>query len=390
MQKYMIRRRTYRYLLLCLSLLGLSGLCNAGCGKRNVNYIEGGTEKAGESGTAAGETDAKPDIWEDYYTAKPESGNTVSISIKAAVGDAPDTSEVMGIKRTVLEESTKKQIAETVLGDEVSFEDGVYTGSRDGISYQMRMGERRISFYPADAVQIAPEEIKAAETCGLSAESRSGNRCELSAEEAVGLAEQFLEEIGFSDRIFCNMKQLVWMGGMRQQSDEDTSKTISVTDGYVIYFEQTLNGEQVPQFSDGTEQEAFELWQDGREYASSSGMKMHTVLCVDDHGVIAMDMYNFYEITLIEENVSLLPVSTVQDIIQNELTEHADKYINPSEDDLFYKNMSFGYCLIWDEAGESGSYVPAWQISDGNWEFSKIVVNAIDGSVIPQEQRNLQ
>lgn len=381
----------YRWMLLGMSLLCLAAMSAAGCGKRDVSYVKDGTENADETGAEGTEADAAPDTWEFFYPAKMESGNIVSVRVEVDIGDVPKTSEVIGVKRTVLEESTKKQIAETVLGDEASFENGVYTGSRDGISYQMKIGERRISFYPADLAQIAPQyppQMKEAVEYGLSAESGSGNRCELSAEEAVELAGQFLEEIGFSDRIFCNMKSLVWMGVIGQP-DEDTSTIIPVTDGYVMFFEQTLKGDQMPQFSGDTEQEILDLWLDEREYISGRQMKMHTVLCVDDHGVIAMDIFNLYEITSIEENVSLLPVSTVCDIMEKELTDHADRYITRSEDDLYYKKLNFGYCLLWDDADECGSYVPVWELDDSVFglDSSKVVVNAIDGSIIPLEQR---
>lgn len=371
-----------KFIILCVMCVVC--VCSSGCERRNVDYIKDGTEEADESGTTTAKADEEMDTWEDFYTAEMESGNTVSIRIKVTVDSVPDTSEVMAIKRMTLAESTKKQIAETVLGDEVSFEDGVYTGSRDGIPYQMRIGQRRLSFYPADAMQIAPEEIKDALECGFSAQGASGNRCELSEEEAVELAQQFLEEIGFLDRSFCNMKSLVWVGPVGQE--EDTQKLITVTDGYVIFFEQTLKGEQVSQLTSDTEQDALDIWQEEREFVSAENSKMHTVLCVDDSGVIAMDIYNLYEITSIEEGISLLPISTVQDIIQKELTEHADKYIDPMwEDDLYYKSMEFGYYLIWDGAGEYGSYVPVWELYDSNWEHSKIIVNAIDGSIIPLE-----
>lgn len=377
--------RLAKFIILCVMCAVC--VCSSGCERRNVDYIKDGTEEADESGTTVAKADEEMDTWEDFYTAEMESGNTVSIRIKVTVDSVPDTSEVMAIKRMTLAESTKKQIAETVLGDEVSFEDGVYTGSRDGIPYQMRIGQRTLSFYPADAAQIAPEDMKDALTCAFNPESVMGNRCKLSEEEAVDLAEQFLEEIGFSDRSFCEMKSLVWTANMGPEGVDFEAQTFrTVTDGYVIFFEQTLNGEQVPQFSYNTVRESMDIWMEGEERVYTWD-QMRTAVCVDDHGVIAMDIYNLYEITSIEEGVSLLPISTVQDIIQKELTEHADKYIDPMwEDDLYYKSMEFGYYLIWDGAGEYGSYVPVWELYDSNWSGSKIIVNAIDGSIIPSEE----
>lgn len=383
------QKKIYRWMLFGMSLLCLAGMSAAGCGKRGVSYVNDGTENADENETAATEADAEPDTWEFFYPAKMESGNIVSVRIKVDIGSGPGTSEVMGIRRTVLEESTKRQIAETVLGDEVSLEDDVYSGSRDGIPYQMRMGQRTVSLYPADMIQLAPEELKNALTCALNTgEGISGNRCGLSQDEAVELAGQFLEEIGFSDRsLCCNVMPLVWTGQIEQR-DDGGGRLMSITDGYAVFFEQTLNEEKMPQFAGNTVQKYIDIWfeEDGRERTYN---EMHTVLCVDERGVIGMDMRNFYEVTSIEEDVSLLPVSTVCDIMEKELTDHADRYITRSEDDLYYKKMSFGYCLLWDDAGEYGSYVPVWELDDSIFELdsSKIVVNAIDGSIIPLEQR---
>lgn len=382
-------KKIYRWMLFGMSLLCLTGVSAAGCGKRGVSYVKDGTENADETETAATEADAEPDTWEFFYPAKMESGNIVSVRIKVDIGSGPGTSEVMGIRRTVLGESTKRQIAETVLGDEVSLEDDVYSGSRDGMPYQMRMGQSTVSLYPADMIQLAPEELKKAVTCAFNpGEGVLGNRCGLSQEEAVELAVQFLEEIGFSDRSFCcNVTPLVWTGQIEQR-DDGGGRFTSITDGYAVFFEQTLNGEKMSQLAGNTAQNYFDIWheEDGRERTSN---EMHTVLCVDERGVIAMDMRNFYEITSIEEDVSLLPVSTVCDIMEKELTGHADRYITRSEDDLYYKKLSFGYCLLWDDAGEYGSYVPVWELDDSIFELdsSKIVVNAIDGSIIPLEQR---
>ena len=391
MRKNMIRKRAYRDLLLCLSLLGLSGLCAAGCGKRNVNYIGDEQESTDISEPLNAGESAGQSLWEESFAATRENGDTVTVKVKTTVGSEPDASQVIGIKRVELDESASERIAKAALGDEASFEDNVYTGSRDGIPYQMRIGQKRISLYPTDdaMAQIAPEDLKGA--LGYSLEEGGGtqgggNMTELTEEEAVELAEQFLEEIGFSDRTLSGAKTLYWTGKM-ESLGENAWATMSVQNGYVFYFEQTLRGDMLPPLSGDTDTDGFWLWQEGDETREIYDSKMHTMVCVYGHDVIAADIYNIYEITSIEDDVSLLPVKTVQGIMQKEVAQPSDYYADLYNNSLYYWGLSYGYCLLWDDGFMQGSYVPICELR-GNTDFMNITVNAIDGSIITWEQKD--
>ena len=376
-------KRTCR-IVLCLLMLCLSGVCIAGCGKKNVTYIGDEQESTDISEPLNMGEDDELNIWEESFAVTKDNGDTVTVKIRTAVSSGPDTSPVIGIKRMTLDESARERIAKAALGDGASLEDGVYTGSRDGISYQMRIGEKRISLYPEDIAQVAPEELEGAFGFDLNANTGT-NACELPEEEAVELAKQFLEEIGFSDRTYRNTKTLAWTGDM-ESLGENSWLTHSVQEGYVFYFQQTIQEEFMVPLMNDTDLDGFWLWREGEAYEGLTDTRMHTIVCVDSHGVVAADIYNIYEITSIEEDISLLPVETIVGIMKNELAE-PNNYL--TEEDvwlLYYWGMNFGHCLLWDDAGEQGSYVPVWELLSGQ-TTGNITVNAIDGSIITWEQK---
>lgn len=397
MLKAVSRKKIYRYLLLCVPLLFLSVLCTASCGKRNVVYIGNEQARTDISEHLNVDEDDGLDIWEESFAAEKENGDTVTVKIDVAVESGPDTSSVIGVKRIVLDEDAKERIAKAALGEEVNLKDGVYTGSRDGMSYQMRIGENRILLYPEDITLLVPKELEGA--FGIRIKANDGaNRCELPEEEAVELAQQFLEEIGISDRSYCFKKALAWTGNMEPRG-ENLWLTHSVQDGYILYFQQTIQEKQMIQkeqtiqedvlpLLDDTDINGFWLWQEEEESLDPTDTRMHTIVCVGSHGVFAADIQNIYEITSMEEDISLLPVETVRGIMQKELAE-PDGYIAEVDGEfLNYEILNFGHCLLWDDTGERGSYVPAWKLRDIEKDFADITVNAIDGSIITWEQRN--
>ena len=385
MRKNEISKRTYRYIVLCLSGLCLSGLCIAGCGKKNVNYIGNEQESTDVPESLVTGDSGELNIWEESFAVEKENGDTVTVKIRTAVSDGPDTSQVIGIKRMTLDEGVKERIARAALGDGVSLEGGIYTGGRDGISYQMRIGENRISLYPEDIAQVAPEELE--DALGFYFDANSGtNRCELPEDAALALAEQFLEEIGFSDRCWSGTATLVWTGNMESLGD-NSWRIHSVQDGYVFYFEQTLQGESLVQLTGDTNSSDFGLWQEGEESENLTDTRMHTIVCVDSHGVVAADIQNIYEITSIEDEVSLLPAETVRGILQKEVAEPDDYVAEVNRNFLYYWGLNFDYCLLWDGTSGQGSYVPVWELLGGSTDITNITVNAIDGSIITWEQK---
>lgn len=74
-------------------------------------------------------------------------------------------------------------------------------------------------------------------------------------------------------------------------------------------------------------------------------------------------------------------------ILQKEVAEPDDYAAEVNRNLLYYWGLNFGYCLLWDENGEQGSYVPVWELLGGSTDITNITVNAIDGSIITWEQK---
>lgn len=367
-----------------LCLLCLLWICFAGCGDKKVDYIEDELRDT-EEWEFSDLDEEEPGEWVDAFTVERENGGTLSVKIRTEPDSRPDTSEIVEVGRIELDERTAEQMARAVLGDDVVCEDGIYTGTREGIEYRMEIGQRRILFYPADIAQVAPEQLKDApkihcETTIMD----SGNQCELKEGYAGEFAEQFLEELGLSEKSWCSFKSLVWIDdekglGMTPWADNERN-------GYAFFFLQTFQGEWMRTLIDDTELNEIYIWQDRENGADVTDTKMHAAVCVNDHGVFAADIQNPYVILSTEEVVHLLPVRNILDIMQKELTEHADYYASEDDEMLFYRRMRFGHRLIWDDAGRCGSYVPVWILSDsGTRQDTAIIVNAIDGSIVSRD-----
>lgn len=404
MKKGVKRKKIYRNMLLCVLLLCLTGMNAAGCGKKSVSYVEDEVKDEQESTdtdarrTLDADGNGENRLWDEVFTVDRENGDTATVKVKMTVREGPDTSQVIEVKRMTLDESVKERITKAVFEDGVSVEDGVYTGNRDGIPYRMRIGENRISLYPADITQVVPKEL--ADMASMAPEgvekpyefmtawsTSYTNNAKLSEKEAVKIAGQFLEDIGLSDRNLCNVKSLEWQTTFVVMDEETVYAGGSMVDGYVLYFEQTLQGETATQLTDDTDSQGFWTWQEGDETSWIEDTRMHTVVCVNDHGVVAADIQNIYEITSVKEDVSLLPVETIQGIMQNELTRPGDCIAKATENYFYYWGMDYGYCLLWDETGKNGSYVPVCELLGRGTGETDVTVNMIDGSIITREQK---
>lgn len=350
------KKKVQGHTVLSLSLLCMAVLCAAGCGKKDVDYIADGQESTDLAETFEEEENFEIEIWEELYEVEQNDGDTVTVKIRSGVSRGPDTSQVVGIKRVTLDENERDRIAEIVLENGAELENGIYRGSRDGIPYRMGIGENQIVFCPEDWTQVVPEALKNESEVFVERSGRcefSDNECELSREDALELACQFLEEIGLSDRAIVWGENLLWRCNNAEQLTETKWKTATnVQDGYIFWFVQTMSqGEELIQLHSDTDTSIFPIGVVSNDmvYGDDAFIdkKMHTVVCVNDHGVIAASIRNFYEITSIEDDVSLLPVETVQGILLEELKEPNAYAAKRNRNLLYYNSLQFGYCLLW-------------------------------------------
>lgn len=194
------------------------------------------------------------------------------------------------------------------------------------------------------------------------------NQCTVSAKEAQAIAEQFLVQIGYANYVLTAAKDISWTGYDAVNDDETSdlwTNEETVTYGYCFYYSTGM---------------------DGVAFENSGTIRM----VITDAGIVEASITSPMTITKVTKGVNLLPLSTVQDIMEDEVMEHPDAY-------HFHKNgmatfMELIYFSVKDKSKENiCSYVPVWKLSGeiesntyGNYD--PILINAIDGSVIYWEE----
>lgn len=196
------------------------------------------------------------------------------------------------------------------------------------------------------------------------------NQCSFSMEEAQKVAEQFLSQIGLSSLVCTKADNLYWMGYDEDSEDSEQNSNSSgeyVPYGYYFEFEVAVAGNSLG----------------GEKAISGSDVTggLNNVITVTDDGIIEVYLHYLVNVTNITNQVELLPLSTIQKIIKNELSEHPDTYhITQSS---HAGTLELMYLRVQDENNEgSYSYIPVWRLSDALHSYSPVMVNAIDGSVI--------
>lgn len=235
-------------------------------------------------------------------------------------------------------------------------------------------GSLSISIVPCNYLDIAPEEMKKVTEyiVNTSMEKEPGvNRCKMSKEEAKEAAERFIQQLGFSNQVCIFAEELIWYEKRNDVAVADSA----ITDGYIF------------NYSTGIDEIAFNGIGDysTKSYYNENYDRIYVT--VMDEGVVSISIDNPVVITDITSDVELLPLSTIQRIIEDEITKNPDKYdleeLKPSN------SMDLIYFRMLDDTKENAySYIPAWRLAakvESNgviWYEHPLFVNAIDGSVI--------
>lgn len=393
----------------CLCLGGLNG-----CNDNKVNYVQEDEKDQTEKGSSDLTQFADAQDWEDRWTVTDKDGNTVTVSVSAKIKvPEEDAMSVIEVKRPEMDTAYKESMLKAVFGETGFHQDDTYVpedstdpfekwieaadayiGTRNGVSYRMvflQEQEDWISLYPLDTYQVAMDELSALKGVYYEEGSTayaSSNTCSLTEEEAIDMAEKFLEECGFPEQTCIKVYPLLWTGG-EEYEDDLWYNTQEIVNGYVLYFlHETEEATSVALGSIVGDQQSVEWTGDvenrNPQVNFSEPSMSHTVLYVTESGVILMDIMNPYELADLTEEVELLPLETIQRIIQNELTEHLEDYNGWESDDLSFDSMRLTYGLLQDDTKEGYySFIPVWELSSAS-EFGpdEILVNAIDGSMI--------
>lgn len=207
------------------------------------------------------------------------------------------------------------------------------------------------------------------------------NSCTFTQDEAVSLAQEFLNSCGIDDVIPTYTSQLLW-------EYYDTSYDVVATeyDGYIMTFGRSVNG-TAPYSADLSMVDSLssddDVWYD-------STSETFTIQ-VDSNGVINASCYPLLAPTGDEQkNVELMSwkdlLSALNKNVPAYYTENKTSY-----NDIEYNDVRLTYYCMKDESQENiYQYVPVWIFAqadeeDGNYDFDypvqAIMVNAVDGTI---------
>lgn len=268
-----------------------------------------------------------------------------------------------------------------------------YLGYREEIPFVVTFQEDAKEGFPY--IQIAIDEMYVDKECYYGPEELKNinadnifrcadktevgaNTCTLSKEEARELADRFIEQIGRSNQVCSEEADLTW------KSFDDTGNTKTVTYGYRFIYGIGVDDVAFREYGD---------YQDYSEFYSGNlntySLDEHMEVDVTDKGIISIQMYNPLTVNSITKQVELLPLSTIQSIMKDEVMEHTERY-----DFSQYKYFHFMELIYFRVKNKdiqgNYSYIPTWRLCqiqkpngiDRNAYYHPILVNAIDGSVI--------
>lgn len=205
------------------------------------------------------------------------------------------------------------------------------------------------------------------------------NECVYSMDEAKELADTFLSHIGCEGMV-CTDRQNVMWSGMNLDEDSMVTGEAQASYGYEFSYSSGVEGLALSESMLSYDVFGNSTTFPDRFYDSDSSIR----LTVQNEGIVQVDM--FYPITVnrISRAVELLPLASVQKIMEDEVAENTEAY--DFEGSTSFNRMELIYFRVKDdEKLGSYSYVPAWRLCDeqhsGAYSHA-VLVNAIDGTVI--------
>lgn len=236
----------------------------------------------------------------------------------------------------------------------------------------------------------------------LPSEEEISEEIGISFEEAVAIAEEKVEQLGFTD-----MKLNAWEKGVKYWEEADLSATDNVGyarerqtgAGYILHYTRTLDGVPVTytsQYGGGLESMDSDMETWGYE-------RLDMIISKD--GIEKVEFLNRYDIGEVRtQNLELLPFDEIIQIYEKMMqVSNADVLNYEKERNYHISRIVFGYGRIYEPASDanSGLLVPVWnffgtfqssyeeengQITEYGGSKSKqescLTINAVDGSII--------
>lgn len=276
-----------------------------------------------------------------------------------------------------------------------------FIGYRDGVAYDISFPEDgnssgsgiTISPWSMEEVVGSPESLKDYDYLswlpGGSADA-GDNQCSLSMEDARRLADELAQLCGGSSQIFCEAAGMEWFGWSENDEGEVTVESDqNVLSGYCFTYGLGVDGLAFQSF--GTYEDYVDMQRTGMREETFYDLKDSMEIRVMDGGVVNITVQYPLTVRRITEQVELLPLSSIQDIMKNEIRENFDQYHYDGWSRGVTKSFNLLELIYFrvknPDDPDVYSYVPAWRLSqEASGYHHPILVNAVDGSVIYLEE----
>lgn len=296
-----------------------------------------------------------------------------------------------------------------------------YRGERDGILYELTFDEsemdiwldpinKSVSLVPADETEVFPDKfanVDVGENVGFvsyygdeEGEYLEGrdlqNQCALSAGEAQNIAEDFVERLGMEYSVCSAAMQLLWeYTTYAPNEDGELRPAVSdeVKDGYLFWFDIGIDEQSFVAYGTQRDYRNFIYKKQGEE--TCYGLRSRLTVYVTDKGVIKMTADNPLTIIGVSKGVEMLPLATVQEIIEDQVINnfnsfrwfYYDAQSHGRNQMVRFNSMDLIYFRVRDKEHEGRySYIPTWRLCDRSKDESgatnPVLINAIDGSMI--------
>lgn len=264
-----------------------------------------------------------------------------------------------------------------------------YAAKRDGVWYRLDFSnagednyfwngyQSQIWFRAKDMKDVAPASLSDCDyinfdvgTSNLRAENIE-NPCKYSLEESRKIVQDFLKEMGLYDMDITNEYAFQWYGGYDADDNGFSQGDKEEVNGYKFIIAPVQNHES--------------LYDNNKTESNPGG-----VIIVSDAGIVSALLRSPFVIEKLSENPKLLSLSQIKEGIRQELKAHPDGYFSPDEKDnqgsVKFVSLKLDYLPVKSEKEpDKISFLPVWTLGNYRMQYYDIRINAIDGSVIMDE-----
>lgn len=301
---------------------------------------------------------------------------------------------------------------ETTDNESEDYSQDAFWGSRAGVDFviefldvnhkaaseseAVKLENHAYVIYPVNQTDVLPEKVSEYEEAEAVLESNGvqlidddtddrevENKCKYTCEQAKKIAEKLLDNLNLSGYKMTSYENIQWMAGKAGANNMIQSDYYELN-GYVFNFDLPLDGNELYPCDRG-------VGIDGKIIATNISDRLVEVcdgptLCiaVNDNGVMYVQASMLYEIQKNSENISILPLSTIETALENELKTYNRDILQKfgfKDDDktnIYYDSLMLQYYKNEKKNSETIYYLPVWRLT-GN--LNDINVNAIDGTV---------